>query len=342
MKRFALAAATTLALLPLRPAAAESVVPDAAAWTVRMNVAEAVDSPLGQLVLRRVRAEAPDFDGMLASLEDTIGLNPLDAPGTAVLYGDRFGRGEISLVAELTEGSGKLEGWMLALPGYQSEDLEGGQTLLHSFELGEGRGPRDRGDKQNEGRERRQPRAADARVFLTLPDVGGRTKLIASLNRNQALDIPRDLTSGDATLDGDALPSGRLMAAKLNRIPARAANSGAPGSAILQSLRTAELLVSSADSVGMELDLTTISPARARQLGQLLTGLQGLAGLAAMEQPELAWTVDMLQGVAVDSRPDDSRVTATLNVPTADVERALDTLIEMDRREKRPMRRRAE
>ena len=324
-------------------AAAESVVPAEAAWTVRMNVADAFDSPIGDILLDRARRQFTSFDDTMDNLEQTLGFDPRESIGSAVLYGDRPGRGEVALVADLVGGRGKLEGWMLAMPGYQSEDLDD-QTLLHSFLLGEGGPegrPRGRADRDGNRAERAEGRGAERprrdrpgrgpeRVFITLPGTAdGGTRLVASLMRDQALEATQALASGEADLDADALPAGRLLAAKLNRIPDRAMRPQDPGSAVLQSLEEAELTLGSAENISMELDLGATTPARARQLAQLLTGLQGLAGLLAMEQPELQTLVTTLQGIDVRSNDGSRDVSARLDLSTAQFEQALDTLLDL-------------
>ena len=140
-----LLAAACLAAPVVAEAQPASTPPDAApgvasplerpAWAVSLDVQQLLESQAGALMLERVRRSFPDFDRKAAELSEALGFDVMTGLGRAFVAGEDFEGRSTMLVVDLPEGRGRLEGWLLAMPGYTSEDLPGGE-LLHQFKVG--------------------------------------------------------------------------------------------------------------------------------------------------------------------------------------------------------------
>ncbi len=121
-----------LAMLYIVPAArAEAVTTQDAAWVVRMNLAKLWASPGGEIFQERAREKHPEMDQRLDALAEAVGLDIRKDIGEVVMYGQGYD-GDVTLIAQLDDTTGNLEGFALTAPGYESKELEGG-LILHSF-----------------------------------------------------------------------------------------------------------------------------------------------------------------------------------------------------------------
>ena len=68
----------------------------------------------------RSRRSSHDF----VKFAEAIGLDPRTDIGEVVVFGDGFDETDATVVANLGSTTGNLEGWILAAPGYRSEDLD--------------------------------------------------------------------------------------------------------------------------------------------------------------------------------------------------------------------------
>ena len=314
--------ALTAAALTAPVVTADLPTPEDAAWSLRFDAERLFDSPLGVTLLDAARDQEPRIDEWLVQAEETVGLDLREDIGHAVVYGGwDFARG-ITVAADLTAGPGKLEGWMLALPGYQSEDLDD-ETLLHSFIVEEA-AVATPADADGVGA---LDRPAGRRVYIALPsEPDGSTRLVAAFDRGDASGMAAAARAGD--LPDVDLADDRIAALRVSDLPRNQVPANAPGSAIVDSIAGGELTLGSGERIALDLSLDATSAARARQLGQLLTGMQGMLGFVAVEQPELAEIARTLQQTSIVTDENNRSVSAALSVSQADFERLLGHLVQ--------------
>jgi len=310
-------------------------------FELELNLAKAYASPLGQMVMGMVRAENPNADEMLDGLSESLGLDPRTDIGSIRVVGEAPAHPapgtvpRMTLVAELGDSSGNLSGFMLGLPGYQSQELAGG-VLLHSFETqpphpGHGapgaHGPHAGGDPA--GHEAPPavapppPPAPPQRIFAAMPTgPDGRVRLIASTQRDDV--VSRTLGQGvpqPDTLATPRLQGEQILALRVPRLPETVVPAGAPGSAILESVRGLSLAVGSGDDFSIDLAMTTASAARSRQVAM------ALGQLAAIENPEMQPLTEMLGSVRISTQNgDEPGVTASFRGTQAQVEQWIQRL----------------
>ena len=262
-------------------------------------------SPLAASVRRGM--ELSGNDAQLDELGDTLGLDLERGVGPMVLFGDDFEGGDATLIADLGSTAGNLEGWMLTLPGYTSEELPGG-GLLHRFVL----------NADNE-----QP---DRPVWAAVAEAAGGFRLVASTRERDARD--RAAGAGLAGLDDELAPGRldgeRILTARIHRVPEGSVPEGTPGAAALRSITSMDLDLTSGDTLALDLSLDTPSEARARQLRQLLQGFMGMGQMMLSGQPDAEQLAAALAGVDITEQPPGPDGTASvklnLGVPQADVD----------------------
>ena len=283
-------ATVTAATVPAARSAPASAA-EAPAYHLTLDARAAVDSPLGRLIFEQYRRVQPEVDGWNAYATETLGLDLTRDVGVVPLSSDRDDLTDLQLVAELGDHPGKLEGWMLTLPGYASEDLDD-QNLLHTFDLEFDRAsntdfpvaPPAGADPAAFHREReaeRRRNARSVRVFATVPQTAdGRFRFVASPDRDRVMALTAAAENGDALTEArDELRGDRVLAFGLSRLPEALLDQteGEIGAAAWQSIRGVDFALGSGERLNLDLNLTTSSPARARQLQQLLSGLVGMA-----------------------------------------------------------------
>jgi len=130
-------------------------MPADAAWFAHANVKRLLEHPLGQRALglaeAAIREETNDFDGAFDlktardKIAEVIGFDPLEGIASVTVYGttnpfetearsddeviENMAATSVAIIS-LTGGTGNLEGFALAAPGYQSTDYEG--ATIHS------------------------------------------------------------------------------------------------------------------------------------------------------------------------------------------------------------------
>ena len=326
LSRPALCTAALLLAAPL--AAAAPAAPD---YALTVDARRAFASPMGQLIMDRIRVQEPRLDEWMNHLTDTLGLDVRTDVGVMSLASSSDDLSDLSVVADLGESAGKLEGWMLTLPSYNSEDLDP-ETLLHTFEIeemGDAAPPDDTlRSVQEDGTAALFPErpTRSVRVFATLPQTrDGHTCLIASASRDTTLAMTAAARAGEGgpiTDAADKLRGDRLLALTVNRLPAQllADTADQPGAAAWRAIRGMQLNLTSSERFRADLDLTAASPARGRQLKQLLGGLNGLVQLMATtnDQAGVGEMVSLLSDIDLDDRTDGTPgVAISLDVPQA-------------------------
>ncbi|MEM1098979.1 MAG: hypothetical protein AAGH92_09340 [Planctomycetota bacterium] len=366
-------------LMLARPAAADENPFEEIPFELRVDMAKAYASPVGQTIMDYVREAKPNADELMNGLTDTLGLDPRTAVSNLVLRGAGINEYDIQLIADLGETTGKLEGWMLGLPGYESFEIDE-QTLLHSFlmeeeydedeeeeefeelemelerlqeaveeleeefedaegdereelemelrelkeerdelreELGEWfeeMEDEDRDDFFGEGREEEEEEDFDdedfdedeydeeevTRVFVAMPESNGQYTLIATLDGDITTEMAQAVLTGETLLDtSEALKGDQVLRLTLDSLEGHTMPHGAPGSAVLESITGLSMTLGSGERISADVFMGTSSPARARQVTQLLQGLVALSQLAALEQPEMQELANLLADVQI-------------------------------------------
>lgn len=303
MRHFSLFLAC-IAMLAALPVQAQSLQtqPDskstgAPLWEVHLHLQKTFASPLGQHILAMIEKEEPAKFEDLVKFAEAIGLDPRTEIGEVVVFGDGFEEDDATIVANLGQSTGNLEGWVLAAPGYESEDLDN-NTLLHSINVEE----------------------KNTRAWFALPKHAqtGNFVLVGSLDQQRTVDLARQVLAGKATpipnpMSGNSLLS--FFVRDLSAIPMDIDESD-PGSAIVKTIKQFGLNLASDDSnLKLGIDLTASSAGKARQISQLLTGLKAMLQLAPLEEPEAKQLASILDTMVVTHNEGQSKVQANLSAP---------------------------
>ncbi|MEM6332791.1 MAG: hypothetical protein AAF823_05565 [Planctomycetota bacterium] len=322
---FALSAALAVGLLA---AIGRAATPGPApAWTATLNVAELAATPAGAKLLDHFKAQHPQLADGHAKLTEALGLDPMEDIQRLTVSSRSGGDRDLTMTALLHQSTGNVEGLMLAMPGYQSEDIDD-QTLLHSFLVEDKHGPKPgsarpgrggfgQADGGSVGRSGRGPSHAPMRRLWVAMPVGpdGNHRVAAAFDRQQALDLTASLATSDAAL-GAKMGAGRVMHLDVFRVPDELRNAPAdqPGSAVLKALQSGSMWMESDEDMTLTVALEAASPARARQIGQLMRGAVAMVQLAALEDPKAASVAHMLASLNVVDEPAKNQVYATLTV----------------------------
>jgi hypothetical protein len=113
-------------------------------FQIYVDVQQALASPLGQWLVASAVREDPRLPEKIRSFGRAAGLDPLTEIHEVLIWGDLPAvadsgerpvdgdRALPQLVVRLGAQPGNIEGWLLAAPGYESQDLDA-RTTLHSF-----------------------------------------------------------------------------------------------------------------------------------------------------------------------------------------------------------------
>ncbi len=279
--------------LPVHAQSAGSAA-DSPLWEVHVHLEKAFASPIGQRVLQMVESKEPDKYDDLLKLSEAIGLDPTTDIGEVVVFGDGFDETDVTVIASLGTTTGNLEGWILAAPGYRSEDLDD-NTQLHSMRL-----------------ERK-----DRRAWFALPQhsPSGNFILVGSLDQNRTVDLAQQVLNGNASpspnpLQGDSVLS--FFVNDLSAVPMKI-NEDDPGSALVRIIQRIGLNVASDnEQLDVAVNITANNPAKARQLSQLLTGLKAMLQLA--DEDEVKRIASIVEQMVVSHSEGQPEVQATMSV----------------------------
>ncbi|MEM0913639.1 MAG: hypothetical protein AAGK09_03420 [Planctomycetota bacterium] len=316
LKTAVAAACLTLGLgVTLAAANADPASPEPA-WSMTIEVAEAAQTPVGQTLIEHLSVRHPQLADARGKLTQMIGLDPIEDIQRLTLWSDTGNPNDVALTALLHQSVGNLEGWMLAMPGYESEELND-QTLLHSFLVEDKQGgahhtPRDAmgGSFGDEAYKSRPPMR---RVWVALPmGPDGNYRVAAAFDAGETRELAAALATGDAAL-GAALPDGAVAAADMARLPRPLLDAppDAPASAMMRAITGGAATITADETMRTTVQLDADSPVRARQIGQLMQGAAAMVQLAAMEDPNVVPLADMLASLRVVDT-DGRRVTAEL------------------------------
>ena len=231
-----------------------------AAYQLTFDAAGLVASPAGAMLMDRLRKHEPRMDQWIDGLTDSLGLDVTTDLGVVSLSSNRDDLTDMTLMADLGETSGKLEGWMLTLPGYDSEDLDD-QTLLHGFDV-QLDGDPPQGDTEPD---RLHRQATTRRVFAAvLQSRGGHYCLVASPQRDQTVAMANDATAARNPLTEAAqdLADDHLLSLSVGRLPAKLLEETAdqPGAAAWRAVQGFRLDMASGERFRVCLLYTSPSP----------------------------------------------------------------------------------
>ncbi|TWU30364.1 hypothetical protein [Bythopirellula polymerisocia] len=243
-------------------------VAGSAVWRIQISPARLFSSNFGRVIEDMVSAEHPDALEKLDGFSDALGFNPFTDVQEVLLYGEKFDDNSANVIARLGATSGNLEGWFLAAPGYQSEDLDK-NTILHSFIV--------------------EKKKNNPRLWCAIPynQAEKSYTLIATFNRDQTVSLSKKIDQQGSGWLSSPRSEGTflsLVVSDLSQAPMKI-DSKDPGAAIVKTIRSVNLRASAeADTLIAQGELTADSPARAQQLQQLLNGLKAMVQLAAMQE----------------------------------------------------------
>ncbi|MEM1208739.1 MAG: hypothetical protein AAGI54_05675 [Planctomycetota bacterium] len=297
LKTYFLAACLTLGSGVLIAAAHAASRPDEPAWKMTIELATAAESPVGRQMVEHLTTLHPQLAEARANLTQAIGIDPVEDIQRLTLWSDSGDPGDVAATALLHRSVGNLEGWMLAMPGYESEELDE-QTLLHSFLIED--------DRPGAGHRGPSERSTDhpkpmRRVWVALPmGPDGNYRVAASFDDHVTRELAASLAADDAALGG-ALSDGVVAAADLARLPRPLLNApaDAPASAMIRAITRGSATIEADENMRVTMELDASSPVRARQIGQLMQGAAAMVQLAAIEDPNAAPLAEVLASLRV-------------------------------------------
>jgi len=305
---FTLACVTALVSLPVQAQSSHSSTEKSPLWEVHLHLQKTFAGPLGQRVMAMLEKENPDKLKDFVKFAEAIGLDPRTDIGEVVLFGDGFEETDATVIASLGQSTGNLEGWILAAPGYRSEDLDA-KTFLHSMTV------------ENK----------IARAWFALPKhaQSGNYVLIASLDQGRTVQLAKEVLAGNPAPIPNPLEGNTILSFFVNDLSAipMDINESDPGSAIVKTIEQFGLnLASDDDKLSLVIDISASSAGKARQISQLLMGLKALVQLAPLEEPGARKVASILDTMVVSHTEGQSNVQASLSAPYRLLEELIDEM----------------
>lgn len=301
MKRYAplLALIVALVAAPCSAQTAPSASASAAAtpvWEFHLDLSKLYASPLGKLVMDIAKVEEPDLEQKLDEITEAIGFDPRTAVGHVVVFGNSLDDPDVTAVVSLGDNRGNIEGWVLAAPGYESEQLDE-NTLLHSFNSDKG----------------------GVRIWCALPrsKTDNRFALVVSVDREKTVSLTNRILAEGLLAVLPQLADETLASVRVNDLTAskkvmRKLDKDQPGAALVRTIRSVDVNLSGAsDTLSAHFTLETDTPARAQQISQLLTGLKATLQLAApQDDPDVQQALKLAEKLSVEYNEGETRVSA--------------------------------
>lgn len=287
-------------------ASAQTVVdvPEDAKFVVQVDVGQFRDTRLGSKLLKLTQKMAQEEigsdDDVMQQIEEALGFNPLEEIQTLTIIGTSFEDPEETLHVLLQMGktTGNLEGMMLTLPNYSSDE-QGGHTI-HS--AGDG----------------------DVRAFATIHQArDGNHVILASSNRSDLMDLLDSVKSGERSSGRgrkirNAIPDGIFAQVQILEFPEEVLEHDPPGNIARMVKDVSVTLGEEGEDYAAHVVLTTDTEKRADQILQLAQGLKALVGLFEEEigdDEEARMALSLLEKVSVER--DGTTVTLRAAVPEA-------------------------
>ena len=280
------------------PASAQStsIVPDDAAWVMRMQPSVLASSEFGEVILEAFEEEEPEKLEFVEGVSDALGIDLLEGLGEVTLFGKGFLRSHTQIAVDLGEQPGNLEGLLIAVPGYQSTEYRG-QMLIHSI-------PSDDAKAVDPLAERLYiaivQHPADNRWVALAAHLEPNLKAMASA----VLDDQRPLASAP-------LGEGVVFHAAVLKNHGAMLGENSEHNHIAQMIDRLDLTGQVYEDVTLSLKVSVVSALRARQVSQLLQGLIAGVQIAGINDPAAERLGMLLQDATVDWQQGSSEVHAT-------------------------------
>ncbi len=243
----------------------EISVPADAKFVVQVDLDTFRHTQLGKRLLsltQQMAAEEIGGEGkeIMQKVEESLGFNPLEEMQTLTVIGSDFENPEehLQLMLQLGETTGNLEGMMLALPGYESEEYH--DITIHSAH------------------------DDDKRAFAAIhTGDDGNKRIVASTQRSHVIEMLDGLNGsrrgGKRRSVSWVVPEGTFLQVQILEFPSEILDEDPPGN-VIKMLRDVALTVGEdGDDYVAELTLTTSDEKRAEQIQQMVTGFKAMVGL---------------------------------------------------------------
>jgi len=277
-------------------------------WELQLNLHKIFASRLGEMLLQVVQEEKPEKLAAMDEFVDALGFDPRHDVQQIIVFGDGFEETSPTALVNIGKSRGNLEGWILAAPGYQSEELPG-EVLLHSF-LIEKRRPQ----RNNDGMK------FSERLWCALPfsEQEEAFVVVASFDRDKTVHLVDTVLDQGLGQFGNRLEGNKILSLSVNdfsEVPIEI-DQNEPGSAIIKTVQSVTMDASSdSDRLTANCEITTFSPPRARQLHQLLTGLKAMVQLSAnSEDLEAQKAGEIMKNLQVNYTEGETHVTANYSI----------------------------
>lgn len=304
-------------------------------WEIHLDLAQAYASPLGALVMKKILAEEPETADRIDDFIEAIGFDPRTDVHEVTIHGNSFEPNDVTIVANLGETVGNLEGWILAAPGYRVEDLDD-DTLLHSFEVETRKRSSDAfglagPDASGLAGPKESKPKPDRRIWCALPSAKGDNHhvLVASFDQQTVVKLAKAIRSGESAPPASENQSDSILAIAVRDLSSAPLKIDAsrPGAGVLQIVNSFVVnVVSGSDELIATVQLSADSPAKAGQLNQLINGLRGMVQFAAgMEDNDEAKVLAaLIEPLTVSYREGDTQLEVSLATKYSDIEKLID------------------
>ena len=138
-----LAVSTLLACTPLTSATHAQGMSDDTKFALQIDLSQFRETTIGSKLVdytHRLASEQIDEEEgeLMAKLEESLGFNPFDEVRTLTILGNSYESPDenpenLRAIVRLGKTTGNLEGLMLAVPGYDSEEVDG--VEIHSINM---------------------------------------------------------------------------------------------------------------------------------------------------------------------------------------------------------------
>lgn len=273
-----------------------AVTAEKAVWQVKVNVQTLFASPVGTLINEIIKKEAPEGEVNINAFIEAVGFDPRTSIQEVVIFGDSFEPTAATAVANLGENRGNIEGWLLAAPGYQSEEIEG--TIVHSIDVE---------DKEIPRLWCAIPEGQSNNYVLVAGFNADRVHALVDQVKNESTDSIAEPLADNAFLS--------LVVNDLSKAPIEI-DEDEPGSAIIKTIQSIILNVGTkGNQFNSSCEITTDSAARAEQLNQLIVGMKAMVQLALpQKEPETKELAKYLNNLNVDYAKGSSTVAANFAI----------------------------
>ena len=301
-----------LAALPAQVQSASGSSENEPLWEVHLNMQKIFATPFGQKGVELFEKEKPEEFKKFLKLVEAIGLDPRTDVGEIALFGDGFEEADATIVANLGQSTGNLEGWILAAPGYRSEDLDE-NTMLHSMFIEDEK----------------------LRAWFALPkdSKSSNYTLVGSLDQSRTVNLAQDILAGSKLPTTTPLEEEQILSLVVNdvsKVPMEI-DENDPGSAVISTVESFAFNIgSNSENLSLALNISASSSAKARQISQLITGFKAMIQLAPIEEKEAQQVAKVIDKMVVQHEEGQSEVAARLPIAYDLLEELIESIPDPD------------